>query len=79
MLIIDNTIAKRFCEISYGTVFKKENEKGVEPDYCMKVPTVLDQSTQEQYNAIDLEVGSWCYFGADEEVHPHEATLHLEI
>jgi hypothetical protein len=79
MLIIDNTqIARRFCEISYGTVFKKECE-GAKPDYCMKVSTILDQSTQEQYNAINLEDGSWCYFGAYEEVYPYEATLQLEL
>jgi hypothetical protein len=79
MFIVDNTqIRKRFHEIHVGMVFKKEYE-GAEPDYCMKVPKMLDQSSQERYNAINLEDGSWQYFEEYEEVIPYEATLTLEI
>ena len=79
MIIVDNTqITKRFYDIRNGTVFKKEYE-GAKPDYCMKVPKVLDQPTQEQYNAINLEDGSWQYFEEYEEIYPYDASLHLEI
>lgn len=79
MIIVDNTqIVKRFCEICVGTVFKKDYE-GAKPDYCMKVPKVLDQSSQEQYNAINLEDGSWQYFSEYEEIAPYDASLHLEL
>ena len=79
MFIVDNTqIGKRFCEIRFGTVFKKEYE-GTEPYYCMKVPKFLDEPSQKQCNAIDLEDGGWRYFEEYEEIIPYEATLHLEI
>lgn len=79
MIIVDNTIiGKRFCDICVGTVFKKEYE-GAKPDYCMKVPKVLDQPSQERYNAINLEDGSWQYFEEYEEIIPYDASLHLEI
>ena len=79
MIIVDNTtLTQRFCDISIGQVFKKEYE-GAKPDYCMKVPKVLDQPSQEQYNAINLEDGSWRFFAEFEEVIPYDATLHLEL
>ena len=79
MIIVDNTqCMQRFSDIRIGTVFKKEYE-GAKPDYCMKVPKVLDQPSQEQYNAINLEDGSWQFFAEFEEVIPYDATLHLEL
>lgn len=79
MIIIDNTqLTKHFCDIGVGTVFKKEYE-GAKPDYCMKVRKIFDQPTQEQYNAINLEDGSWCYFENYEEIIPYDATVHLEV
>ena len=79
MIIVDNTqIIKHFCDIGIGTVFKKEYE-GAKPDYCMRVHKILDQPSQEQYNAVNLEDGSWQYFEEYEEVYPYDASLHLEI
>ena len=79
MIIVDNTqVTRHFCDIHVGAVFKKEYE-GATPDYCMKVPEMLDQRSQEQYNAIDLEDGSWRWFELYEEVIPYDATLHLEV
>lgn len=78
MIIVDNTQNKvRFCNIRVGQVFKKEYE-GAEPDYCMKIHKVLDQPTQEQYNAVNLEDGSLQYFSEYEEVIPYDATVQLE-
>ena len=79
MIIVDNTqITKRFCEIRIGTVFKKEYE-GAKPDYCMKIHKILDQTSQEQYNAVNLEDGSLHFFAEYEEVVPYDASLHLEL
>lgn len=79
MIIIDNTQCTRgFCDIRIGTVFKKEYEGG-KPDYCMKTRKILDQPSQEQYNAINLEDGSLQFFADYEEVVPYDATLHLEL
>jgi hypothetical protein len=78
MIIVDNTQNRvRFCNIRVGQVFKKEYE-GAEPDYCMRIHKVLDQPTQEQYNAVNLEDGSLQYFSEYEEVIPYEATVQLE-
>lgn len=79
MFIVDNTqCTRRFYDIPVGTVFKKEYE-GAKPDYCMKVSKVLDQPSQEQYNAVNLEDGSWQYFEEYEEIYPYEATVQLEL
>lgn len=79
MFIVDLTkIQKSFCELQNGTVFKMEYEEGSKPDYCIKVPEVLDQRSQEKFNAINLEDGSWCQFSEYEKVIPYDATLHLE-
>ena len=79
MVIIDLTkITKSFCELRTGTVFKMEFEDGSKPDYCIKVPEVLDQRSQEKFNAINLEDGAWCQVGEYEKVIPYEATLQLE-
>ena len=79
MIIVDDTQCTRsFYDIPIGGVFKKEYE-GAKPDYCMKVPKILDQPSQEQYNAINLEDGSWQYFEGYEEVIPYDATVHLEL
>ena len=79
MIIVDNTqITNRFCDIRIGQVFKKEYE-GAKPDYCMKVHKILDQPSQEQYNAVNLEDGSLQFFAEYEEVAPSDATVHLEL
>lgn len=79
MIIIDNTkIEKNFCEICVGVVFKREYEEGSKPDVCIKIPSFLDQRTQNEFNAINLEDGSWCQFSPYELVIPYEATLHLD-
>lgn len=79
MIIVDNTQSTlQFCNIHIGQVFKKEYE-GAKPDYCMKTHKVLDQPSQEQYNAINLEDGNLQYFSEYEEVFPYDATLHLEL
>lgn len=79
MIIVDNTqITRGFYEIPIGAVFKKEYE-GAKPDYCMKVHKVLDQPSQEQYNAVNLEDGSLQFFSEYEEVVPYDATLHLDL
>ena len=78
MIIVDNTQnTVRFCGISVGQVFKKEYE-GAKPNYCMKIYKVLDQPTQEQYNAVNIEDGSLQYFSEYEEVVPYDATVQLE-
>lgn len=78
MIIIDNTtLTQRFCEIRIGQVFKREYE-GAKPDYCMKIHKILDQPTQEQYNAVNLDDGSLQYFAEYEEVIPYDATVQLE-
>lgn len=78
MYIVDNSQnTVRFCDIHIGQVFKKEYE-GAKPDYCMKIHKVLDQPTQEQYNAVNLEDGSLQYFPEYEEVIPYDATVQLE-
>lgn len=79
MIIIDDTQGTRgFCDIRIGTVFKKEYE-GAKPDYCMKIRKILDQPSQEQYNAINLEDGSLQFFAEYEEVIPYDATVHLDL
>lgn len=79
MIIVDDTQCTRsFYDIPIGRVFKKEYE-GAKPDYCMKVHKVLDQPSQEQYNAVNLEDGSLHFFAEYEEVIPYDATLHLEL
>lgn len=79
MIIVDNTQCTRsFCDICIGTVFKKEYE-GAKPDYCMKIPQILDQSSQERYNAVNMEDGSLQFFAEYEEVIPYDASLHLEL
>lgn len=78
MIIIDNTtLTQRFCDIRIGQVFKREYE-GAKPDYCMKIHKILDQPTQEQYNAVNLDDGSLQYFAEYEEVIPYDATVQLE-
>lgn len=78
MIIVDNTtLTQRFCEIRIGQVFKKEYE-GAKPDYCMKIHKILDQPTQEQYNAVNLADGSLQYFTEYEEVIPYDAIVQLE-
>ena len=78
MIIVDNTtLTQRFCEIRVGQVFKREYE-GAKPDYCMKIHKILDQPTQEQYNAVNLDDGSLQYFAEYEEVIPYDATVQLE-
>jgi hypothetical protein len=79
MIIIDDTqCTRRFYDIHIGAVFKKEYEGG-KPDYCMKIRKILDQPSQEQYNAINLDDGSLQFFADYEEVIPYEATVHLEL
>ena len=79
MVIVDLTkIEKSFGDLRTGTVFKREYEEGSKSDYCIKVPEVLDQRSQEKFNAIDLEDGSWCQFDNYERVIPYDATLQLE-
>ena len=78
MVIVDNTmLTQRFCNIHIGQVFKKEYE-GAMPDYCMRIHKILDQPTQEQYNAVNLDDGSLQYFEDYQEVIPYDATVHLE-
>lgn len=78
MIIVDNTQhTQSFYDIQIGAVFKKEYE-GAKPDYCMKIHTILDQCSQEQYNAINLEDGSLQLFFNYEEVVPYDAILHLK-
>ena len=78
MIIVDNTkIQKNFSDIRIGVVFKREYEEGSQPEYCIKIPAFLDQRTQEEFNAINLEDGSWCQFNAYELVIPYEAVLQL--
>jgi hypothetical protein len=79
MIIVDNTQStQRFSYIRNGAVFKKECE-GAKPDYCMKIHKILDQPSQEQYNAVNLEDGSLQFFAEYEEVVPYEATVQLEL
>ena len=79
MIIIDNTQStQRFYDIRIGMVFKKEYE-GAKPDFCMKIHKILDQPSQEQYNAVNLEDGSLQFFAEYEEVVPYDATVHLEL
>ena len=79
MVIIDNTkIQRNFADIRIGGVFKQEYEEGSQPEYCIKIPAFIDQRTGEQFNAINLEDGSWCQFGGYDLVTPYEATLHLD-
>lgn len=79
MIIIDDTkITKRFGDIRIGTVFKYEPE-GSQPEYYIKVPSMLDQRSQHEFNAINLEDGSWNQFADYENICPYDATLHLEL
>ena len=79
MIIVDNTQStQRFYDIRIGAVFKKEYE-GAKPDYCMKIHKILDQPSQEQYNAVNLEDGSLQFFAEYEEVVPYDATVQLEL
>ena len=79
MIIVDNTkIQRNFADIRTGMVFKREYEEGSMPEYCIKIPAFLDQRTQEEVNAINLEDGSWCQFNNYDLVIPYEATLHLD-
>lgn len=79
MVIVDNSVIKRdFADIRVGGVFKMEYEEGSNPDYCMRVPEFFDQPSQERFNAIDLEDGTWCYFKGYEQVIPYDAVLHLD-
>ena len=79
MFIIDNTVIKKnFADIRTGTVFKMEYEEGSQPDYCIKIPEFLDQPSQEKFNAINLQDGSWCSFNGYEQVIPYDATLELQ-
>lgn len=79
MIVVDNTkIQKSFADIRIGVVFKREYEEGSRPDYCIKIPAFLDQRTREEFNAINLEDGSWCQFGEYELVIPYQAALHLD-
>ena len=79
MIIVDNTqCTQRFYDIHVGAVFKKEYE-GAKPDYCMKINKILDQTSQEQYNAVNLEDGSLHFFAEYEEIVPYDASVHLEL
>lgn len=79
MVIIDDTkITRQFCDIRIGTVFKYETE-GSQPCYCIKVSPALDQRYQEEFNAINLEDGSWNKFDDYDSIYPYDATLHLEL
>ena len=79
MVIIDNTrVQKSFADLRTGIVFKKEYEDGSRPNYCIRIPSFFDQRTQGEFNAIDLEDGSWYKFDPYEQVIPYEATLSLD-
>lgn len=80
MVIVDNTrMKKSFNELWIGAVFKKEYEEGSKPDYCIKIPSFRDHRSQNEFNAINLEDGSWCQFDPYEQVIPYDATLSLDL